>query len=105
MRSCLGSILLLLLVIGIAVTAFYLWETNERIEFSVRDEDEPALEQKIKPIEAVVPKKKRPAPVVAGDVMKMEAPADETPAPAQPQKAAGNVPEEAPLQAEPVETA
>lgn len=103
MRSCLGSILLLLLVIAIAVTAFYHWETNERIEFSVRDEDDPALQQKIEPIEAVIPKKKQPAPVVAGDVMKMETPAQEAPAPAAPVTPPETAPEAEPsAPAEPV---
>lgn len=75
MRSCLGSVLLIILVAVIALTAFYQWETNSRIEFSSRGEGDPALNKTTVPIEKVAPKKD-PRTILEQNVMKMEAPTE-----------------------------
>lgn len=75
MRSCFGSILLVILVVVIALTAFYQWETNDKIEFSARAEGEPALNKTTTPIEEVSPKKD-PRSAIEQNVMKMEVPAE-----------------------------
>lgn len=74
MRTCLGSILLIILVAAIALTAFYHWETNARIEFSARDEGDPTLDKSNQPIEEVVPKKNDPYSLIGKDVMQMNEP-------------------------------
>lgn len=43
MRSCLGSILLVIVIAILAATAFYQWNTNSKIEFSVRNPEDPMI--------------------------------------------------------------
>ncbi len=43
MRSCLGSILLFIVIVMLAATAFYQWNTNAKIDFSVRNPDDPMI--------------------------------------------------------------
>lgn len=82
MRSCLGIILLIILVAVIAVTAFFLWESNARIEFTVRKEGDPEYHNSVKDIQEIAPKKeKEPPPVIEKDAMKMEVAVETPPAP------------------------
>lgn len=53
MRSCLGSILLVIVLAFLAVTAFYQWNTNAKIEFSIRKADDPVFKTEKYPISAI----------------------------------------------------
>lgn len=109
MRSCIGTILLVILITFIGITALYLWESNNRIEFSVRDDEEPESSETSRPMKDLLPKKDETPPAVEKGVMVMEVPAPPTPedAPASTENNAEAAPaapveEEIPL-AEPVE--
>ena len=53
MRSCLGSILLFIVLAFLSITAFYQWNTNAKIDFSIRKTDDPVFKTEKYPITAV----------------------------------------------------
>ncbi len=58
MRSCLGSILLFIVIVMLAATAFYQWNTNAKIEFSVRNPEDPMITTKRYSIDSLHPDQK-----------------------------------------------
>lgn len=53
MRSCLGSILLIIVLAFLAITAFYQWNTNSKIDFSIRKADDPVFKTEKYPVSSI----------------------------------------------------